>query len=162
MVILGLIFTTVLQVSLTNVIGIVSPIAFGILLVISLLLVFNVNVGRLLPKAHAPMARNPWVSAFFFGFFFGAIVVPCNPLFIAALVSRTISTAGFLENILRVLFFGIGIGFPLLVLAALSATATDTIINFLTRHRRIINLIAGLIMLGISVYYLIFVFRIFG
>lgn len=162
MVILGLIFTTVLQVSLTNVIGIVSPIAFGILLVISLLLVFNVDVGRLLPKAHAPTARNPWVSAFFFGFFFGAIVVPCNPLFIAALFSRTISAAGFLENILRFLFFGIGIGFPLLVLAALSATATATIINFLTRHRRIINLMAGLIMFGISAYYLIFVFRIFG
>ena len=162
MVILGLIFTTVLQVSLTNVISIVSPIAFGILLVISLLLVFNVDVGRLLPKAHAPMTRNPWLSAFFFGFFFGAIVVPCNPLFIAALFSRTISTAGFLENIMRFLFFGIGIGFPLLVLAALSATATDTIINFLTRHRRIINLIAGLIMLGISLYYLILVFRIFG
>jgi cytochrome c-type biogenesis protein len=147
MVILGLIFTTVLQVSLTNVIGIVSPIAFGILLVISLLLIFNVDVGRLLPKAHAPTARNPWVSAFFFGFFFGAIVVPCNPLFIAALFSRTIS---------------IGIGFPLLVMAALSATATDTIIGFLTRYRRAINLIAGLIMLGISLYYLILVFRIFG
>ncbi len=162
MVILGLIFTTVLQVSLTNVIGIVSPIAFGILLVISLLLIFNVDVGRLLPKAHAPMTRNPWLSAFIFGFFFGAIVVPCNPLFIAALFSRTISTAGFLENILRFLFFGIGIGFPLLVMAALSATATDTIINFLTRHRRIINLIAGLVMFGISLYYLIFVFRILG
>lgn len=162
MVILGLIFTTILQVSLTNVISIVSPIAFGILLVISLLLIFNVDVGRLLPKAHIPTARNPWVSAFFFGFFFGAIVVPCNPLFIAVLFTRTISTVGFLENILRFLFFGIGIGFPLLVMAALSATATDTIIGFLTRYRRAINLIAGLIMLGISLYYLLLVFRIFG
>ncbi len=162
MVVLGLIFTTVLQVSLTNVISIVSPVAFGILLVISLLLIFNVDVGKLFPRADAPTVRNPWLSAFLFGFFFGAIVVPCNPLFIAALFTRTISAMGFLENILRFLFFGIGIGFPLLVLAGLSATATDTIIDFLTRHRRVINLIAGLIMLGISLYYLIFVFRVFG
>ena len=42
---LGILFTTVLQVSLTNVIGIVSPIAFGILGVISLLLIFNVDMG---------------------------------------------------------------------------------------------------------------------
>lgn len=159
---LGLIFTTILEASLTNVIGIVSPIAFGILLVISLLLIFNVDVGRFLPKAHAPTTRNPWVSAFIFGFFFGAIVVPCNPLFIAALFTRTISATGFLENVLRFLFFGIGIGFPLLVLAAISSAATDAIINFLTKYRRIINFIAGLIMLGISLYYLIFVFRIFG
>jgi cytochrome c-type biogenesis protein len=162
MLVLGIIFTTILQVSLTNIIGIVSPIAFGLLFAISLLLIFNVDVGRFLPKAHAPMTRNPWFSAFFFGFFFGAIVVPCNPLFIAALFTRTISAVGFLENLLRFLFFGFGIGFPLLVLAALSATATDAIINFLTKHKRLINLIAGLIMLGISIYYLIFVFRVFG
>ncbi len=162
MFMLGLIFTSILKASLTNIIGIVSPIAFGVLLVISLLLIFNVDVGKFLPKAHTPTARNPWISAFIFGFFFGAIVVPCNPLFIAALFTRTISAIGFLENILRFLFFGIGIGFPLLVLAAISSTATDAIINFLTKHRRVINLIAGLIMLGISLYYLIFVFRIFG
>ncbi|MEE9400260.1 MAG: cytochrome c biogenesis protein CcdA [Dehalococcoidales bacterium] len=162
MLLLGLIFTTILEVSLTNIIGIVSPIAFGILLVISLLLIFNVDVGRFLPKARTPIARNPWASAFLFGFFFGAIVVPCNPLFIAALFTRAISATGFLENVLRFLFFGIGIGFPLLVLAAISSAATDAIINFLTKNRRIINLIAGTIMLGISLYYLIFVFRVFG
>ncbi len=164
MVLLGLLFTTILKVSLTNVIGIVSPIAFGILLVISFLLIFNVDVGRFLPKAHTPVRRNPWVSAFTFGFFFGAIVVPCNPLFIAALFTRTISTTGFgfAENVLQFLFFGIGIGFPLLVLAAISSAASDAVIDFLTEHRRVINLIAGLIMLGISLYYLIFVFMIFG
>ncbi len=161
MILLGIVFTTILEVSLTNVIGIVSPIAFGILLIISLLLIFNVDVGRFLPKGRAPLARNPWVSAFTFGFFFGAIVVPCNPLFIAVLFTRTASAIGFLENILQFLFFGTGIGFPLLVFAAISTTATDAIINFLTKQRRLINLIVGLIMLGISLYYLIFVFRVF-
>jgi cytochrome c-type biogenesis protein len=161
MLLLGIIFTTVLEVSLTNIIGIISPIAFGILFLISFLLIFNVDVSRFLPKGHTPMSQNPWVSAFLYGFFFGAIVIPCNPLFIAALFTRTISAMGFVENVLRFLFFGIGIGFPLLVLASVSATATDAIIGFLTRYRRIINLIAGLIMLGISIYYLVFVFRIF-
>ncbi len=162
MILLGIVFTTILEVSLTSVIGIVSPIAFGILLIISLLLIFNVDVGRFLPRGRAPIVRNPWVSAFTFGFFFGAIVVPCNPLFIAVLFTRTASAIGFLENILQFLFFGIGIGFPLLVFAAISTTATDAIINFLTKQRRVINLIVGIIMLGISLYYLIFVFRIFG
>jgi cytochrome c-type biogenesis protein len=162
MLLLGLIFTTVLEVSLTNVIGVVSPIAFGILFVISLLLIFNVDVGRFLPKIHSPITRNPWLSAVTFGFFFGAIVVPCNPLFIAVLFTRTASVTGFLENILRFLAFGLGIGFPLLAFAIISTTATDAIINFLTRYKRIINLIAGLIMLGISAYYLVFVFKIFS
>jgi cytochrome c-type biogenesis protein len=150
MLLLGLIFTTVLEVSLTNVIGVVSPIAFGILFVISLLLIFNVDVGRFLPKIHSPVTRNPWLSAVTFGFFF------------AVLFTRTASVTGFLENILRFLAFGFGIGFPLLAFAIISTTATDAIINFLTRYKRIINLIAGLIMLGISAYYLVFVFKIFS
>ncbi len=162
MVSLGLVFTTILQVSLTNVIGIASPIAFGILMVISLLLIFNVDVGRFLPKAHVGIKRNPWVSALLYGFFFGAIVVPCNPLFIAALFTRTISTVSFLENILRFLFFGVGVGFPLLVIAAVSTAAADAVIGFLTKRKRVINTVAGLIMLGISIYYLFFVFRIFS
>ncbi len=161
MVAVGFVFTTVLEVSLTSVIGIVSPIAFGVLFVISLLLIFNVDIGRFLPRARSPVGRNPWLSAAVYGLFFGAIVIPCNPLFIAALFTRTVSAADFAENILRFLFFGIGIGFPLLLLAAVSGAATDKIMNFLTGHRRAINLVAGVLMLGASVYYLVFVFKIF-
>ena len=57
--VLGVIFTTILQVSLTNIIGIVSPIAFGILFVISILLIFNVDVGRFLPKRQVSVGKNP-------------------------------------------------------------------------------------------------------
>ena len=162
MLALGLIFTTLLEVSLTNIIGIVSPIAFGILFIISLLLILNVDISRFIPKGKTRLTGNPWVNAFLYGFFFGAIVVPCNPGFIAILFARSFLTMDFLENLLRFLFFGIGIGAPLLVIAAISSTATDTVIGFLSKRQRIINLVAGIIMLGISLYYLIFVFRIFS
>lgn len=171
MFLLGLVFTTILEVSLTNVVQIVSPIAFGILLIISLVLIVtgiislttdkNIDIWRFLPKGRTPMTRNPWVSAFLYGFFFGAIVVPCNPGFIAILFARAVSTVDFIQNVFRFLLFGFGVGFPLLVLAGVSSAATDTIINFLTKHGKWVNLVAGIIMLSISLYYLIFVFRVF-
>jgi cytochrome c-type biogenesis protein len=172
MLLLGLIFTTILEVSLTNIIGIASPIAFSILLIISLILIItsllslvfkvDADIGRFLPKGHAPIAGNPWASAFLYGFFFGAIVIPCNPAFIAVLFTTTATGIEFAVNVARFLFFGIGIGFPLLVIAAISSTATDTIMNFLAKDlvKQLINLIAGVIMLGISLYYLIFVFSV--
>lgn len=162
MLILGIVFTTLLQVSLTKVIGIVSPLAFGMLAVISILLIFNINVGKFLPQTRLPAVKNPVVNAFVFGFFFGAIVVPCNPLFIAALFTRTIIAAGFFGSILKFLFFGIGIGFPLLLFSLISTASSNGIIRLLTDHRRKINLAAGLVMLAVSLYYLAFVFRIFG
>jgi len=171
MFLMGLVFTTLLEVSLTSIVQIISPIAFSILLVISLILIVTgirslitgkeVDIWRFLPKGRAPMARNPWLSAFLYGFFFGAIVVPCNPGFIAILFARAVSTVDFVQNIFRFLFFGMGVGFPLLVLAGVSSTATDAIMNFLTKHGKWVNLTAGIIMLGISLYYLLFVFRVF-
>jgi len=161
MFLLGLIFTTILQVSLTRVIGIVSPIAFGILIVLSLLLLFNVDFSRLLPHAKVPRAKSPWLSAFLYGLFFGAIVIPCNPLFIAVFFTRSASVLGFGENLLRFLTFGLGIAAPLVALAALSTAASGAVIGFLTKHKPLINRVAGALMLGISIYYLVFVFRVF-
>ena len=170
MLLLGLVFTTILQVSLTNIVQIVSPIAFGILFIISLVLIYigirglvtgrEIDIWRFLPKGRAPVVGNPWMTAFLYGFFFGAIVVPCNPGFIAILFARAVSTVDFAQNVLRFLLFGLGVGFPLLVLAGVSSAATDAIINFLTKHGKWVNLIAGLIMLGISFYYRSFVFRV--
>jgi cytochrome c-type biogenesis protein len=161
---IGLIFSTLLRVSLTNVVRLVSPIAFVILGVVSLFLIFNVNLGRFFPKITAPTSRSPLATAFLFGFFFGAIIIPCNPGLIAAFFAKTIatSTLDFFTNILHFLLYAIGIAFPLLVFSFLSAARSQLIIRFMVRHSTIINRVAGLIMLGVSLYYLIFVFRVFS
>ncbi len=162
MLLLGLLFTTVLQVSLTRVIEVVSPIAFGILIVISLLLLVNIDVGRFLPRIRVPMVRNPLGKGLINGFFFGAIVIPCNPLFIATMFTRSLLSAHFFGNMMKFLFFGIGLAFPLIAFALISTAASAIIIRFLATYRRVINLVAGAVMLPISVYYLVFVFRVFG
>ena len=160
MLLFGLIFTTLLQQSLTNVIAIVSPIAFAILGIISIFLIFNFDFGRFIPKMKVKTSKNPWKSAFGFGFFFGAIVIPCNPGFIAAFLARALLIDNFTSSMLSFLSFGIGLGAPLLVFSLVSAQWSSSIIGFLTKHKRKINLIAGILMLWISLYYLLCVFSV--
>jgi len=162
MFLIGLIFTQFLQTSLTNVIGIISPIAFGILAIVSIFLIFNVDFSKFFPQIKAPITKNPILTSFVFGFFFGAIVLPCNPASLVVLFAVSTSTVGFATNLLNFIFFGIGMALPLLLFSIISAQWSTKVIGFLTRNKRNINLIAGLIMLGISIYYLVFVFRIFG
>jgi len=159
MFLIGLLFTFFLQISLTEVIGVVSPLAFGVLGIISILLILDVDIGQFFPQVHAPVTKNPFLSAFVFGFFFGAIVLPCNPLFIIALFTKTIST-NFLVNMANFGLFGIGLSAPLLLFSLLSTTSSKTIISVLTRHKRNINLVSGLFMLVVSIYYLVFVFKV--
>ncbi len=162
MFLLGIIFTTFLQVSLTTVIGIISPIAFTILAIVSVLLILDFDLGQFFPKAHVKITKNPLLSAFIYGFFFGAIVIPCNPAFIAAFFARVLLLDNAANSILNFLFFGLGLGFPLLLFSLFSAKWSSSIITFVTKYKTSINRIAGIIMLVISLYYLIVVFNIFG
>ncbi len=162
MFIVGLLFTGIFQSSLTKAIGIISPIAFGILAIISLLLIFNVDFSRFLPKAHAPVLQSPYWSALVFGLFFGAIVLPCNPASLAVLFAVSTSVTSFITNLLNFIVFGIGMGLPLLLLAFISASAGQRFTTWLGTHKKPIDIVAGIIMLGIALYYLIFVFNIFG
>jgi len=162
MLLFGLIFVLFLQASLTNAIAIISPIAFGILAIVSLFMIFNFNFGAIFPKIHAPVKKNPFISSFIFGFFFGAIVLPCNPASLIVLFALTTTTAEGIANFSNFGLFGIGMALPLLIFALISAQYSTQIISWLSKRARTINLIAGLIMLVISVYYLFFVFKIFG
>lgn len=159
MIILGLIFTTFLQKSLTNVIEVVSPIAFSVLILISLFLIFNINLGNFMPSFNLKNnSKNPKLNAYFYGFFFGAIILPCNPGFIAAFFTRSLLFISPIESMLNFLAFGIGIALPLLLLSLISISSSKLIISFLIKNKRKINLFSGIIMLFISLYYLIYVF----
>jgi cytochrome c-type biogenesis protein len=165
MLLLGLIFTTILQESLNSVIGIVSPIAFGILAVVGVLLVFNVDFSRFLPKMNVGVGgseRHPLMSALIFGFFFGAIVIPCNPGFIAAFFARALLIDSFVSSMSSFLFFGLGLGAPLLIFTLVSVKWSQKVIGFLTKYKRLINVISGIILIGIAIYYVFFVFRVLG
>jgi cytochrome c-type biogenesis protein len=79
---------------------------------------------------------------------------------IAAFFTKALATttAHFMTNMLHFLLFALGIGFPLLVIALISGTASQKIVRFLVTNKAVINRVAGALMLGISVYYLVFVF----
>ncbi len=161
MFIVGLIFSKFLQTSLTNAIGIISPIAFSILGIISIFLLFNKDFSTLLPKANVPINQNPLWSSFLFGLFFGAIVLPCNPGTLTVLFAVSTTTTNFILNLLNFVFFGIGMSLPLILFSVLSSNKSQEVISWLTKHKSAINRITGLIMLSISLYYLIFIFEIF-
>jgi cytochrome c-type biogenesis protein len=157
---LGLIFSTVIQASLTSVIEIISPIAFGILALISIAMILNLDFQKYLPTKSSPEFENPLLNAYSFGFFFGAIIIPCNPAFIATFFARAFLFETPLTSLTNFTLFGLGIGFPLMAFSLLSSSKSRQIIKFLQKHDRIIHRGSGLIMLTISLYYLIKVFEV--
>jgi cytochrome c-type biogenesis protein len=159
MLALGLLFTTLLQSSLTTVVGVVSPVAFGVLGVASLFLLADLDLGRRLPSVEPPGTDRPAASAFGYGFFFGAIVVPCNPGFVAVFLARSFLFTDPVGSLANFLAFGLGIAAPLIALAVVSDRRRDRVLGALTAHRSLVNRATGAVMLAVSVYYLGWVFE---
>lgn len=159
MLILGLVFTTLIQASLTAVTQIVSPIAFTVLGLLSLPMILGRSFDSFLPSFNAPSFEDPLKNAFGFGFFFGAIVLPCNPGYIAVFLARATLFSSPVSGLSNFLLFGLGIGFPLLAFSALSSGKSQEVMDFLKKYEKRINQVSGLLMLSIAVYYLVFVFE---
>ncbi|WP_396611257.1 cytochrome C biogenesis protein [Haloferax sp. S1W] len=163
MLAVGVLFSLLLEISLTAVVGVVSPVAFGILFVVSLALLADAKVFARLPTIEPPETRHPALSAFSYGFFFGAIILPCNPGFIALFFARVpvlFDTAA--ESLLGFLAFGLGIGAPLLAFALVSERYSRQVTRWFARHTTEINRVTGAVMLVVSVYYLLVVFDVLG
>lgn len=155
----GLLFTTVLQQSLSRVIQYVSPLAFGVLAVAGVFLMLGITPKR---KIRPVLPSQPLAGAFLYGLFFGAIVIPCNPALIAFFFARAATVTEFGSNMLNFLAFGLGIVTPLLALSLVTRAASRNLITAMVRYQRPLDLLSGAVMTGVSLYYLIFVFEIIG
>jgi cytochrome c-type biogenesis protein len=157
----GILFTVVFQASVNSVVENVSPYAFAVLAVVGGVLLLDPKGFSRLPSFDPPQSEYPAVSAFSYGFFFGAIILPCNPGTIALLFARNpVLYDTHIESMLGFLAFGLGIGAPLLTFALVSERFSRRVTTALSRHSSYINRATGAILLGVALYYLLFVFEV--
>jgi cytochrome c-type biogenesis protein len=155
MALVGVVFTLVLEESIGRVVTDVSPIAFVLLAVVGAVLLVDPKGFSRLPSFEPPQTRYPSATAFAYGFFFGAIVIPCNPGTIALFFARSpVLYDTHIESMLGFLAFGLGIGAPLLAFATFSESFGRRVTSVLARYSNPINRAVGAVLLGVSVYYL--------
>jgi cytochrome c-type biogenesis protein len=157
---LGLVFTTLLETSLVRVVGVVSPVAFAVLAVFGVVLAADLHPQSRLPTVEPPQTRYPSLSAFVYGGFFGAIVLPCNPGFIAVFLSRALLFSDPASGLANFGAFGVGMATPLLAFAFVSEPWQHRVLGFLTGHRRTVNAVTGVVLTAVSLYYLVAVFEV--
>ncbi len=158
----GVVFTTVLGASLTGVVEVVSPVAFALLGVVGVALVVDVHPWSRLPTAEPPQTRSPSLSALAYGAFFGAVVLPCNPGFIAVFFARSFLFADPVSSLANFGAFGVGMATPLLAFAFAAEPWRNRVLGALTTHRRVVDATSGVVLVAVSLYYLLVVFEVLG
>jgi Cytochrome c biogenesis protein len=155
---IGVVYSFVLGEAINDAVETFSPVAFWILAAVGLVMLVRPTLFSGLPTVEPPQSEYPALSAFSYGFFFGAIIIPCNPGLIATFFSTTpILYDTQLESMLGFLSFGVGLGTPLLGFAVVSESTGRKLTRLLAQHSTHVYRVTGIVVLGVAVYYIWFV-----
>jgi cytochrome c-type biogenesis protein len=155
---IGVVYSFVLGEAVNDAVETFSPVAFWVLAGVGVVMLVRPTLFSGLPAVEPPQSEYPALSAFSYGFFFGAIIIPCNPGLIAVFFSTTpILYDTQLESMLGFLSFGLGLGTPLLAFSLLSQSVGRKLTRLLAQHSAYVYRLTGIVVLGVAVYYIWFV-----
>lgn len=141
-----------LSISIGQALAFVIPVADLIIILFGVLLLLNINPFKKLPQIQAPLFSHPFANAFIYGLLYGPIALPCSGPLVVSIFALSLTVADALGKLNVFLWFGLGFGIPLLLLSFLSGVAQRWITRQFAIRARLINVISGLLLLGIGVY----------
>jgi len=128
------------------------PLANILILLLGILLLLDHNPFKALPQIQVPVLRHPYGNAFAYGLLYGPIALPCSGPMVVAIFALSFTAAEAFSQLWTFLWFGLGLGLPLLVLSFLSAALQRQLTVLLARHSRRTNLVGGLLLVGVALF----------
>ncbi|MEP7134859.1 MAG: cytochrome c biogenesis protein CcdA [Chloroflexota bacterium] len=130
----------------------ILPLADMLIFVLGILLLLNYNPFKTLPQIQLPVLHHPYMNAYVYGLLYGPIALPCSGPMVVSIFALSFTAGEAFTQLWTFLWFGLGLGIPLLILSFLSAALQRQLTSFLARHSRRVNLVAGILLVGVAVY----------
>jgi cytochrome c-type biogenesis protein len=153
----GLLFA--LQQSFGAILPIVLPLIYGVVIILGLLMLMGRNPFNRLQTVQTPALRNPFLGAYVYGLLLGPMTLPCaGPIILSAFLLGSNSAADLADGLLYFFFFGLGFGWPLVLLPFLANTFQKQLIGWTTRNYKLLTRVSGtlLILIGLVGIYVEF------
>jgi cytochrome c-type biogenesis protein len=151
MLVLGAIMA-VLAVSIGHVLAILIPVAIAAILILGVLLLCNRNPFYRLPQVRVPLLRRPSFNAYVYGLLYGPVAMPCSGPMVVAIFVYSFTFGEALSQVWAFLWFGLGLGIPLLLISLLSGALQRRLTLWFARHSRVFNFAGGLLLIGVALY----------
>ena len=141
-----------LSVSVGRALSIIIPLADLLIIGLGIMLLLDKNPFKALPQVQVPALSHPFANAFVYGLLYGPIALPCSGPLVVGIFAFSLTATEFFSKLGVFFWFGVGFGAPLLVLSLLSGAAQRWITRFVARHSRVINIVSGLLLVGVGIY----------
>jgi cytochrome c-type biogenesis protein len=151
MTLIGLI-VFVIALPMSRVLGFAIPFIDLLLVALGLMLLAGVNPFLRVRAFAIPGARSPLAQAVVYGMFLGPVALPCAGPFLVALLAISVSAVETVGALATFFVFGLGFGFPLLLLSLLASTRRASVVAFLVRHHRAIEIVSGGLLIAAGLW----------
>jgi cytochrome c-type biogenesis protein len=143
----------VLQSSFGNLLPYVLPAIYGVVIVMGLFMLTGRNPFRRLSTAQTPVLRNPYATAFVFGLLLGPMTLPCaGPIVLSAFLLGAGSVTQLASSLAYFLAFGLGFGWPLVLLPMLAQPVQRNFTGWMTRNYRALTIASGALLVVIGIF----------
>ncbi len=99
-----------------------------------------------------PILRNPYSGAYVYGLLLGPMTLPCTgPIILSAFLLGSNSAADLADGLLYFFFFGLGFGWPLVMLPFLAVSFQRQLIGWTTKNYKLLTRASGtlLVLIGL-------------
>jgi len=142
-----------IQSSFGNLLPLVLPAIYVMVIAFGVVLLSGRNLFAKLQTTQAPMLSNRYVTAYVYGLLFGPMTLPCTgPIITTAFLLGTAEGGSIAGELLYFLSFGIGFGWPLLVLPLLALPLQRRIVGWLSQHHDVLTRASGVLLVAIGIF----------
>ncbi len=140
------------QSSFGDILPYLLPGIYAVVIIMGLLMLTGRNPFARLGTMKAPVLRNPFAAAFAYGLLLGPMTLPCTgPVIVSAFLLGAGSTSDLAGSLSYFLAFGLGFGWPLIVLPLLAVPVQKRFTGWSTRNYRGLTMVSGVLLLIIGI-----------
>jgi cytochrome c-type biogenesis protein len=140
-----------LQQSFGAILPILLPIIYGVIILLGVLMLFGRNPFNRLSQVQSPTLRNPYVGAYVYGLLLGPMTLPCaGPVILSAFLLGAGSFAALGSSLVFFFVFGLGFGWPLVLLPFLAMSFQRRFTGWMTQNYQLLTRASGVLLVAIG------------
>ena len=129
------------------------PAIYGAVTLLGVLMLCGVNPFARAAGMQSPVAQHPLLSAYLYGVLLGPMTLPCTgPVVVSAFLLGAGSASALTSSLLYFFAFGLGFGWPLVLLPLLALPLQRRGVGWLTRRHGLLTRVSGVLLLGVGVF----------
>ncbi len=142
-----------LQAPFGGLLGWLLPLIYGAVIVLGALMLFGVNPFARVAGVQMPVFKSPLASAYLYGVLLGPMTLPCTgPVVVSAFLIGAGSAAALTSSLLYFFAFGLGFGWPLVLLPFVALPLQRRGVGWLTHNHTLLTRVSGVLLVGIGVF----------